>query len=201
MKNLLEFTNDKIINKAESTVNNEIYNTTEPILWDMLKRFPENKEEYQITAKVLLVDLLYSTQVFRFGGMEILPKLVENIRTIPDFDERVKNGDPTVVCEIYRGFKTKMFSFASKYCCLHNTVVYGKDDYSIYDSVVRRLLPKYAKEVGVKLSGAQLDRWYKEDDYPAFNNAVTEILNVAQINIENRKRKFDLFLWSQRNSL
>lgn len=198
MNTLLEINNDEIINTNIDTVNDEVYRETEPILWNMLNRFPGNKDEYQILAKVLLVDLLYSTQIFRFNGMEMLPKLVENIRDIPDFDKRIEEGDPSVVCEIYRGFDKKLFSFASKYCCLHNTVIYGKDDYSIYDSAVRKLLPKYAKKLGVKLTGVQLDKWYKEDNYEAFNNAVDEVLDAAEITIENRKRKFDLFLWSQR---
>jgi len=198
MNILLEMTADKIASQAESTTNDEIYRSTEPMLWDLFKAFPENKESYQIAAKVLLLDKLCSTRLFRYKKQEFLPQLVENIRTIPDFDERVASGDPSVVCEIYRGFDKKLFSFATKYCCLHNTVIYSRDDYSIFDSTVRRLLPKYAKSVGVKLSGTQLDQWYKKDNYEAFNTAVNVVLNAAEINIENRKRKFDLFLWSQR---
>lgn len=63
---------------------------------------------------------------------------------------------------------------------------------------MRKLLPKYAKAVGVKLTGAQIDRWYQEDNYEVFNKAVDEVLNAAEFRIENRKRKFDLFLWNQR---
>jgi hypothetical protein len=198
MSQLLEITNEKIINQSNKTVNDEIYSQTEPMLLELFKMFPENKQTYQIAAKILLLDKLYSTQLFRYNKMDFLVKLVENIRTIPDFDKRIKNGDPSVVCEIYRGFDKKLFSFATKYCCLHNTVVYGKDDYSIYDSAVRKLLPKYAKKVGVNLTGAQLDRWYKEDNYKAFNEVVDKVLNAAEITTDNRKRRFDLFLWSQR---
>ncbi len=198
MTTLLEMTNEKIISQAEDAVNDGVYRVTEPMLCELFKAFPENKEPYQIAAKVLLLDKLYSTQLFRYKGMDFLMQVVENIRTIPDFDERVANGDPTVVREIYRGFEKKQFSFATKYCCLHNTVVYGKDDYSIYDSAVRNLLPKYAKTVGIKLTGAQIEQWCKEDNYEAFNKAVDDVLNAAEVHIKNRKRKFDLFLWSQR---
>lgn len=198
MTPLLEMSNEEIISLAEKTVNDEVYRVTEPMLWELFKAFPENNEPYQIAAKVLLLDKLYSTQLFRYKGMDFLMEIVENIRTIPDFDERVASGDPTVVCEIYRGFDKKLLSFASKYCCLHNTVIYERDDYSIYDSAVRELLPKYAKTVGVKLTGTQIDRWYKENNYEAFNRAVDEVLDAAEVRIENRKRKFDLFLWSQR---
>lgn len=198
MTTLLEMTNEEITSQAETEVHRDSYRTTEPMLWDLLKAFPENNEPYQIAAKVLLLDKLYSTQLFRYQGIDFLMQIVKNIRTIPDFDERVASGDPTAVCEIYRGFDKKLLSFASKYCCLHNTVIYERDDYSIYDSAVRKLLPKYAKTVGVKLTGAQIERWYKENNYEAFNRAVDEVLDAAEVTIENRKRKFDLFLWSQR---
>ena len=198
MEKLLEIKNEKITEQAEKAVNDRIYKQTEPMLHELLKQFPENNEPYQIAAKVLMLDKLYATQIFNYKKLEFLTEIVENIRTIPDFDERVKNGDPTVVPEIYRGFKKRMFSFATKYCCLHNSVVYGKDDYSIYDSSVRKYLPKYAKILGVKLTGTQLDDWYKKGDYKAFNDAVDDVLEKAEITVENRKRKFDLFLWSQR---
>ncbi len=195
---MIEITNEKIIEQVNNTVNDDIYRVTEPMLWDMLKRYPKNKKSFQITAKVLLLDRLYSTQAFNHESMDLLPKLVENIRTIPNFDKRVKKGDPTVVPEIYRGFKRSMFSFATKYCCLHNTVVYGKDDYSIYDSTVHSLLPQYAKTVGVELTGSQIENWRASGDYKLFNDAVDKVLDKAEITIENRRRKFDLFLWSQR---
>ena len=198
MEKLLEIKNEKITEQAEKAVNDKIYKQTEPMLHELLKQFPENNEPYQIAAKVLMLDKLYATQIFNYQKLEFLTEIVENIRTIPDFDERVKHGDPTVVPEIYRGFKKRMFSFATKYCCLHNSVVYGKDDYSIYDSSVRKYLPKYAKILGVKLTGTQLDDWYKKGDYKAFNDAVDDVLEKAEITVENRKRKFDLFLWSQR---
>ena len=198
MEKLLEIKNEKITEQAEKAVNDKIYKQTEPMLHELLKQFPENNEPYQIAAKVLMLDKLYATQIFNYKKLEFLTEIVENIRTIPNFDERVKNGDPTVVPEIYRGFKKRMFSFATKYCCLHNSVVYGKDDYSIYDSSVRKYLPKYAKILGVKLTVTQLDDWYKKGDYKAFNDAVDDVLEKAEITVENRKRKFDLFLWSQR---
>ncbi len=196
---MLEMTNEKIIERANETVNEELYSITEPMLHTLFEQFPENKEPYQIAAKVLLLDKLYATQLFRYKRLDFLGQLVENIRTIPHFDERVSAGDPSVVCEIYRGFDKKLFSFATKYCCLHNTVVYGKDDYSIYNSSVRKYLPQYAKKYGVKLTGTNLNKWVKDNDYASLNNAVDQVLDAAEINMKNRKRAFDLFLWSQRN--
>lgn len=195
---LLEISKEEIIKQTDKILSDEVYNTTESMLWELFKKFPENKESYHIAAKVLLLDKLYSTQVFKYAGIDFLTKLVENIRTIPDFDKRIAEGDPTVVCEIYRGFDKKMFSFATKYCCLHNSIVYGRDDYSIYDSTVQKLLPKYAKTVGIKLTGTQIEKWKNSGDCKSFNDAVNVILDKAEITIPERKRRFDLFLWSQR---
>ena len=196
MNNLLPLTDQQIIHQVNSVVNSNL--VTDSMLENLLNAFPKNIDSYQIAAKVLLIDKIYSTQLFRYNKKDFLTRLVENIRTIQDFDLRVEKGDPTVVCEIYRGLNKKFFSFASKYCCLHNTLVYKHDDYSIYDSAVRRLLPKYAKMVNVNLTVKQIDTWYKQDNYDGFNKAVDSVLNAARININNKKRNFDLFLWSQR---
>lgn len=196
MNSLLPLTVQQIIHQVNSVVNSNL--VTDLMLENLLNAFPKNVDSYQIAAKVLLIDKLYSTQLFRYNKKDFLTRLVDNIRTIQDFDLRVKSGDPTVVCEIYRGLNKKLFSFASKYCCLHNTLVYKRDDYSIYDSAVRKLLPKYAKMVNVNLTVKQIDTWYKQDNYDGFNKAVDSVLNAARININNKKRNFDLFLWSQR---
>lgn len=198
MQYLSELSDKQVKKTAESFLYDEKYQSTESMLVNLLRNFPNNVEPYQIAAKILLLDKLYSTQIFLYKKLEFLPTLVENIRTIPDFDERVKNGDPTVVCEIYRGFERKMFSFATKYCCLHNTVVYGRDDYSIYDSTVHKLLPQYARSLGIKFTGTQIEEWKNSGDYKAFNDAVDDVLDKAEITITGRKRMFDLFLWAQR---
>jgi len=198
---LLEISEKHLENSEDNFNNDEIIQKTEPLIWALLKKFPKNKEPEEIAAKVLLIDRLYSTQIFNYKKIEFLSEVVENIRTIPNFDERIKNGDPAVVCEIYRGFKRKMFSFATKYCSLHNIIIYGRDDYSIYDSTVHKLLPKYSKRAGINLTGVQIENWKNSGDYKSFNNAVDTLLDKSEITINGRKRKFDLFIWSQRNSL
>lgn len=195
---LLPLNNATVMQQAQIVRADPLYSRTEPMLENLLKQFPGNTLPEQVAAKVLLVDKLYSTRIFDFKKMSFLPEMVDKIISIPDFDLRVSNGDAAVVCEIYKDFPRKMFSFATKYCCLHNTIVYKRDDYSIYDSAVHRLLPKYAKNCGVNINGAQISRWYQRDDYNAFNNAVNAVLDAAGITVQNRRRAFDLFLWSQR---
>lgn len=198
MTPLIELTNQQISAKAEETLRQESYQKTESLLWELFQKMPENKSPGEIAAKVLLLDRLYATQLFRYRKTDYLREVVENIRSIERFDERVQRGDPGLVSDLCRKFDKGVFSFATKYCCLHNTVVYKRDDYSIYDSSVHKLLPKYAKAVGIQLTGAQIEEWKKAADYKAFNEAVDMVLNQAEITLDERKRKFDLFLWSQR---
>ncbi len=195
---LVEMTEQKILAVSESETHNDSVYNAEQLLRALFQKFPTNTATEEIAAKVLLLDRLYSTRIFDYKKPDFVWQVAENIRTIPDFDVRVQNGDPELVPLIYRGFERSMFSFATKYCCLHNTIIYDRDDYSIYDAAVHKLLPKYAKSVGVKLTGTQIEQWRKADDYRAFNDAVDTTLNAAEITVSGRKRKFDWFLWSQR---
>ena len=195
---MINLTERNITETADKVTTEVSYSISESMLWELIKKFPENKAREEIAAKLLVIDHLYSTQVFKRAKMSALDELIDNILAIPNFDERVAKGDTELVPQIYKGYKRKLFSFASKYCCLHNTVVYGRDDYSIYDSTVHKLLPKYAKEVGIKLTGAQLEKWRSSGDYKAFNDAVADLLDKAEIKFEGRRRKFDLFIWEQR---
>ena len=70
-----------------------------------------------------------------------------NIVNIPNFDERVKSGDLTLVNDLAKWTKEtlnkNLFSFISKYCLYHNVHCYDKDDYAIFDSVLCDNLYKY----------------------------------------------------------
>lgn len=75
-------------------------------------------------------------------------ELAKAIVAIENIDERIKNGYPEVVNKIARcNGKINLFSFASKYCCYHNKNLYGRDDYSISDTVLKESLPKYFDDV------------------------------------------------------
>ena len=89
----------------------------------------------------------------------------------------------------------------SKYCFVHNCYVYKKDDYSIYDSAVKSLLPKYIKNYGTtvpKITGAELAKIVNDRDYVSFNNIVGQLISDVGINIANPRKAFDRFIWSQR---
>lgn len=114
------------------------------------------------------------------------------IASIPDVDERIENGAPEVVNIIARSNgKINLFSFASKYCCYHNSNLYGRDDFSILDTVLKEYLPKYFDDV----TRRQIQKWQDGFNYKAYNDYITGKLEELGITIENRKRKFDHFVW------
>lgn len=87
--------------------------------------------------------------------------------------------------------KINLFSFASKYCCYHNRNLYGKDDYSILDTVLKEYLPRYFDDV----TKSQIQKWQDNFNYKAYNDYITNKLDEYGITIEYRKRKFDHFVW------
>ena len=119
-------------------------------------------------------------------------ELANIIATIPNVDERIKNGDPEVVNIIARSNgKINLFSFASKYCCYHNSNLYENDDFSILDTVLKEYLPRYFDDV----SREQIQKWQDTFNYKSYNDYITGKLDELRITVENRKRKFDHFVW------
>ncbi len=191
MGDLLLFT-EKNIEKVHREVLKSIsYGNEEKIIHDVLNSFPENDDINVIAMKIAVIDVTNSTQLSRYKNKISLYELANIILNIDNFDERVKNGDPELVNIISKSNgKINLFSFASKYCTYHNNEIYEKDDYSIFDSVVRRMLPKYSN-----ISFSQIEKWRKIHDYKSFNDSITKLLDDNNIHIKFRKRKFDHFLW------
>ena len=191
MGDLLLFT-EKNIEKVHREVLKSIsYGNEEKIIHDVLNSFPENDDINVIAMKIAVIDVTNSTQLSRYKNKISLYELANIILNIDNFDERIKNGDPELVNIISKSNgKINLFSFASKYCTYHNNEIYGKDDYSIFDSVVRKMLPKYSN-----ISLSQIEKWRKNHDYKSFNDSITKLLDDNNIHIKFRKRKFDHFLW------
>lgn len=98
--------------------------------------------------KAGLIDITNSTNISRYKSKISVVELAKCIVKIKNIDERIKAGDPEVVHEIARcNGKINLFSFASKYCCYHNKNIYGKDDYSILDTILKESLPRYFDDI------------------------------------------------------
>lgn len=143
--------------------------------------------------KIGLIDVTNSTNISRYKKCISVVDLAQVIVSIPNIDYRIKNGDPSVVNLIAKNNgDINLFSFASKYCCYHNRNIYDKDDYSIYDSVLRNYLPLYFNDI----TKSQFEKWVKSFNYKAYNDYISAKLDELSIFTEYRKRKFDHFVWS-----
>ena len=191
-KKYLPITTENIISVHQQVLESTSYGANFSMIHNVLKRFPQNTERELIAMKVSLIDLTNSTNIGRHINKISLSELVELILSIRDFDVRLAQGDPELVNQISRcNGKVNFFSFASKYCTYHNVDVYERDDYSIFDSVVKDALPYYIP----KLTKTTVNDWRKTYNYAAFNNCIEKLLDQNNIHIPFRRRKFDHFLW------
>lgn len=192
MKELMKITNeniDKINIEVQKTIN---YGKEANIIHDVLNQFPLNNDLNIVAMKIAVIDVTNSTHLSQYKSKISLYELAEVILNIPNFDERVKNGDPELVNIIAKNNnKVNLFSFASKYCTYHNVEIYGNDHYSIFDSVVKEILPKYRTDI----TKYTLEKWRRKFDYDLFNKCIGEVLDENKITTKNRRRKFDHFLW------
>jgi hypothetical protein len=75
-------------------------------------------------------------------GREITAQFICDL---PDFYERLKNEDAGLVNQIAGAIPGRYtFSFASKYCTYLSRYLLETDGYSIYDKILREILPYYA---------------------------------------------------------
>lgn len=164
----------------------------ETLLMDIFRKYPLNDNIETVAMKIAVLDMVNSTNFVRYKKKISLREMATYICNITDFDERVKNGDPTLVNELAKtNGNINLFSFASKYCTYHNVAVYKNDDYSIYDGIVAKHLPKYSEN----LTKSRIEQWRNNLDYSSFVNCITEILDKNNIHIDFRRRKFDYYLW------
>ncbi len=159
------------------------------LIEDVLKKYPNNKTIEDVACKIAVIDFTNSTNLRQNKiNLYTLAKIITNI----NFDAKVAKGDVSLVSDIIRRCPVKLYSFASKYCCYHNTFLYNRDDYSIYDSVVKKHLPEYATE---KLPAS---KWRKNFNYETFNQYIGDLLDeygITAATEPQRRRLFDHYVW------
>ncbi|MFW3587744.1 hypothetical protein ACODGR_01715 [Vagococcus fluvialis] len=162
------------------------------IIHDVLNAFPLHNDLNTIAMKIAVIDVTNSTHLSQYKSRLSLYDLAKVILDIPNFDDRLAEGDPELVNIIARNIgAVNMFSFASKYCTYHNVEIYGRDDYSIFDGIVKNTLPYYIPGLTVN----RIDTWRRNFDYETFNECVGNLLDENNIHIPFRRRKLDHFLW------
>lgn len=185
-------TNEMIEEAHQRVKATDNYGKEDELITDCFRRFPKNDDVTIVAMKVGLIDITNSTHVSQHKSKISAVELAEAIVAIENIDERIKSGDPEVVNEIARcNGKINLFSFASKYCCYHNKNLYGRDDYSILDTVLKESPPKYFDDI----TQSQIKHWQDAFQYKEYNDYITRKLDELGIDIEFRKRKFDHFVW------
>ena len=188
----LPITEENIEEQHKSVGASSNYGKEGLIIHDVLNAFPLHNDLNTIAMKIAVIDVTNSTHLSQYKSKLSLYDLAKVILEVPNFDERLANGDPELVNIIARNIgAVNMFSFASKYCTYHNVEVYVRDDYSIYDGIVKNTLPYYIPGLNIN----KIDKWRVNFEYKSFNECVGTLLDEHNIHIPFRRRKFDHFLW------
>ena len=184
---------NEAMEEAETLVQGtDNYGPENELITRCLRKFPKNSDPDIVAMKVGLIDITNSTHLSQHKSKISMVELANIIAAIPYIDERIADGDPEVVNEIARSNgKINLFSFASKYCCYHNRNLYGRDDYSILDTVLKEYLPRYFDDI----TKGQIQKWQDGFNYKAYNDYITKKLDECGITVNHRKRKFDHFVW------
>ncbi|MCL4103103.1 hypothetical protein [Fibrobacter sp. HC4] len=184
--------NETLETEHRAVLQSDNYGPENDLITRCLKRFPLNTDPEIVAMKIGLIDITNSTHLSQHKSKISMVELAEIISKIEHVDKRLKAGDPEIVNEIARcNGKVNLFSFASKYCCYHNCNLYGRDDYSILDTILKDYLPRYFPEIKKNT----IQKWQDGFDYIEYNDFITRKLNELKITIEFRKRKFDHFVW------
>lgn len=196
-KPLRDVSKDYITNEALEKVETIVQNTNnygieDKMIASCFTKYPNNFDKDLVVMKIYIIDSTNSTNLILQKRRISIDELSKIIASIPNIDERIAVGDPEVVNDIARANgKINLFSFATKYCCYHNICIYERDDYSIFDSVLAKYLPQYFDDI----TENQIQKWRKSFDYKSYNDYITNKLDELNITVENRKRKFDHFVW------
>jgi hypothetical protein len=182
--------------KASNDVDNDpIYGPEGAIIERCFAAFPDNNDKDIVAMKICLIDYCNSTNLSKFRKKVPLGYLSDLIVARKDFDSLVQAGDPSIIHDLAektdKEKKINLFSFFSKYCCYHNRFCYHKDDYSIYDNVLKRHLHDYDQSA----TQAAIEKLRVSYDYKGYNDLIGRILDNNRITSKTRRKDFDYLVW------
>ena len=176
------------------------YGKDDKLLNKVIKEYPYNTDPSVVAMKIALIDVTNSTHLSQHKSMVSVSMLAEKIVGL-SFDVRVKGYDPELVNDIAGAIDgINLFSFASKYCHLHNRHLYKGDDYPKYDGIVAKALPAYYEFRGIKskpkVTHNYIEALRKNQDYNTFKEVITRLLDDLGLSLTCGKyTKLDHFLW------
>ncbi len=176
------------------------YGEEAKIISNCFNAFPKNEDSNVIAMKIALIDMTNSTNLNKHLSRIYLTELIEKIKSC-NFDERVVAGDVSLVSELARN-EINLFSFFSKYCLYHNYYVYERDDYVIFDGVMKNHIGSYLSYyvyMGKIYRSSQIKNAIElmriTYDYKGYLALIDTILSLNNIQGKGKHRKFDWFVW------
>ncbi len=161
--------------------------TTDRTLALVFSAWPQNTRYEQVLAKVVILNRLYSTNIFD-------PYTVTQHILDQQIDPRLLSGSIALVDELasvaFRKRTIFLLSFTSKYCAWHQP-----DHFQIFDSYVEWLLWKYQRTF-------KFAAFRKHDlrHYASFVNVVDQFRSHFGL-AEFTRREIDKFLWYEGTTL
>ena len=143
---------------------------------------PYNISIDDIILKTAALNTVYNTYIY-----SVFP-VAQHILSL-SIDERLQNGDATLVNEVMRviyedGKKVEHYSFATKYCSFHNP-----DAFPIYDSYVDKILLYYRDKTSFSTF-----RNSDLKDYPTFKRILADFRAYFGLDKYSAKQ-IDQYLW------
>ena len=182
------------IERVDHSVHNDsIYGRNGAELAQYLGTHQSNSDHDAVIHKILLIDYTNSTnlRLYRKKGTSVFSLADQIVSHARELDQMIQSGAPEAV-RLIAGFGTvNLFSFATKYCCYHNTLCYGRDDYSIYDNIVADVIPGY-----LDVKRFYISRCRVEQNYLEYKRIVDTLITVHGLqSVPQIRRKMDHFLW------
>ena len=166
----------------------------------LVEEYPDHKNAGAVDTKVKLLNLFYST------GIQATNMMTAHILSIKDIDARLKAGDKSLVAEIAalelsNGDVRFNYSFATKYCAMHQPT-----KYPIYDSIVadtfeslfvQGYLPKYtysrtkSKSPNTFKKGEFAAKLKEYDFYVDLYKYFMELFDLTEFTV----REVDAYIW------
>lgn len=194
------FTGDDLEEAARLVKGDPRYGEEAEYINRCFSRFPENIDNDIIAMKMALIDMTNSTNLNKHLGRIHLTKLIAKIKD-SEFDRRVASGDVSLIGELAEN-EVNLFSFFSKYCLYHNYYAYKRDDYVIFDGVMKDNIGKFISHYdyrGRTYTGSQIHNCVNKMrltyDYTGYLTLIDFILERNNIKIKGKHRKFDWFVW------
>ena len=173
--NLVELSSTNLgIIKTEISRNDMYKFNFAKMVYDSFVGTPLYRTRDFYVAILRIIDFENSTQILRFNRIDFYNIIDYIMKDEPMFYARLGSGDSKLVEDITGVCSKQLLSFASKICKFLNNLMFGKDDYFIYDYYVVNILAYY------------LD-WHRSNNTANYKSIISSFTDKEVENILNGK--------------